>query len=98
MNGAERELRQLREPAALYGVQLSYHDALGNHVEAPAESLLAALGVLAGPPFDGMEDVADALAARRSQLESRLIEPGLGALDGRLTIALPLPPGARAGH
>ena len=98
MSGAERERQQLRELAVLYGVQLSYHDALGHHVEAPAESLLAALTVLAGPPFYGMEDVEEALAARRTELESRLIEPVLVAWDGRLTqIALRLPPEGRGG-
>jgi 4-alpha-glucanotransferase len=98
VNGAERERGQLRELAALYGIQLSYHDALGRLVEAPAESLLAALTVLAGPPFYGMEDVGEALAARRAELDSRLIEPVLVAWDGRLSrIALRLAPDGRGG-
>ena len=80
----EREVRELRELAQLYGVQPAYFDVYGNHVEASPESLLAAASALAGP-FEGMDDVAEALAARRDELESRLIEPVLVAWDGRLT-------------
>jgi 4-alpha-glucanotransferase len=81
--GSERERRELRELALLYGVQPIYFDVSGNHVEASAESLLAVASALAGP-FEGMDDVAEALAARRDELESRLIEPVLVAWDGRL--------------
>ncbi len=82
--GSERERRELRELALLYGVQPAYLDVWGNHVEASAESLLAAASALAGP-FEGMDDVAEALAARRDELESRMIEPVLVAWDGRLS-------------
>ena len=82
--GSERERRELRELALLYGVQPAYFDVAGNHVEASAESLLAVASALAGP-FEGMDDVAEALAARRDELESRLIEPVLVAWDGRLS-------------
>ena len=81
--GSERERRELRELALLYGVQPAYFDVSGNHVEASAESLLAVASALAGP-FEGMDDVAEALATRRDELESRLIEPVLVAWDGRL--------------
>jgi 4-alpha-glucanotransferase len=81
--GSERERRELRELALLYGVQPAYFDVSGNQVEASAESLLAVASALAGP-FEGMDDVAEALAARRDELESRLIEPVLVAWDGRL--------------
>ena len=90
--GGERERGELRELALLYGVQPAYFDVSGNRVEASTESLLAAASALAGP-FEGMEDVAEALAARRDELESRLIEPVLVAWDGRLPeIALRCPP------
>jgi len=81
--GSEREHRELRELALLYGVQPAYFDVAGHHVEASAESLLAVASALAGP-FEGMDDVTEALAARREELESRLIEPVLVAWDGRL--------------
>jgi 4-alpha-glucanotransferase len=91
MNDALREHQQLRELASLYGVEPSYLDMRGRRVEASPESLLAVASALAGP-LDNMEDVAEALAARRAELESRLIEPVLVAWDGRLTrIALRLP-------
>ena len=91
-SGSEHERRDLRELALLYGVQPAYYDMYGHHVEASPESLLAAASALAGP-FEGMDDVAEALAARRDELETRLIEPGLVAWDGRLTeIELRCPP------
>src|ERR1700688_4993128 len=74
----------LQELALLYGVQPAYYDMYGHHVEASPESRLAAASALAGP-FEGMDDVAEALAARRDELESRLIEPVLVAWDGRLS-------------
>ena len=40
-------LRELRELAHLYGVQTSYNDAMGRHIEAGAEALLAVLVVSA---------------------------------------------------
>jgi 4-alpha-glucanotransferase len=75
------ELEDLRELARLYGVQTSYHDVFGRPVEAPPESLLAVLSALAGP-FDGMADVAGALAARREELAARLVEPVMVAWHG----------------
>jgi 4-alpha-glucanotransferase len=94
MSAALREHQELRELASLYGVESAYLDMGGRRVEASPESLLAVASALAGP-LDGMGDVAEALAARRAELESRLIEPVLVAWDGRLTeIALRLPAGA----
>jgi 4-alpha-glucanotransferase len=96
--GSERERQDLVELARLYGVQPAYHDILGNYVEASAESLLAAVGALAGP-FDGMGDVPEMLAARRDELESRLVEPVLIAWDGHLRdVVLQVPQGGGAGE
>ncbi|HLX10895.1 MAG TPA: 4-alpha-glucanotransferase [Thermoanaerobaculia bacterium] len=95
--GREREQHDLRQLAALYGVEPGYHDIYGRHVEASTESLLAAASALAGP-FEGMEDVAEALAARRAELAARLIEPVLVAWDGHLgEIELRLPGAAGGG-
>ena len=88
-----QELADLRELAALYGVQASYHDIGGRLVEAAPESLLAVVSALAGP-LDGMGEVAEALAARRAELDTRLIEPVLVAWDGLLAeVSLRLPAG-----
>jgi 4-alpha-glucanotransferase len=88
-----QELADLRELAALYGVQASYHDIGGRLVEAAPESLLAVVSALAGP-LDGMGEVAEALAARRAELDTRLVEPVLVAWDGVLAeVSLRLPAG-----
>jgi hypothetical protein len=79
--GGERERQELIELAQLYGVQPGYFDVRGNHVMAGNESLLAAVEALAGP-LDGMESVAEMLAARRDELAGRLIEPVLVAWEG----------------
>ncbi|HVR09620.1 MAG TPA: 4-alpha-glucanotransferase, partial [Thermoanaerobaculia bacterium] len=93
----ERERGQLRELAMLHGVEPAYFDMLGRRVEASEDSLLAAACALAGP-FEGMDDVAEALAARHADLAAQLIEPVLVAWDGRLTaIELRLPAGASGG-
>ncbi|HWM91096.1 MAG TPA: 4-alpha-glucanotransferase [Thermoanaerobaculia bacterium] len=72
----------LRELARLYGVQTSYDDALGRHVEADRESLVAVLSAL-GAGFDRIEDAAEALRERQQELAGRVIEPVLVAWDGR---------------
>jgi 4-alpha-glucanotransferase len=72
----------LKTLARLYGVQTSYRDAMGNHVEARPESLLAVLQAL-GAPLEGPEDVPEALASRREELAERAIEPVIVAWDGR---------------
>ena len=75
-------LDDLRELARLYGVETSYHDAMGRHVEASPESLLAVLRAL-GAPLESEDDVAEALAERRQELDERVIEPVFVAWDGR---------------
>ncbi|HWN42740.1 MAG TPA: 4-alpha-glucanotransferase [Thermoanaerobaculia bacterium] len=75
-------LDDLRELARLYGVETSYGDAMGRHVEASPESLLAVLRAL-GAPLESMDDVPEALAERRQELDERVIEPVLVAWDGR---------------
>jgi 4-alpha-glucanotransferase len=65
----------------MYQVQTSYQDAGGKHVEASPESLLAVLTAL-GAPVDGPGDVAEALSARREELDERLFEPVVVAWDG----------------
>lgn len=72
----------LRELAGLYGVQTSYWDAAGRHVEASEESLLAVLRAL-GAPVDSPEEVPEALAERRRELKEAVVEPVLVAWDGR---------------
>jgi 4-alpha-glucanotransferase len=72
----------LRELARLYGVETSYHDALGRHVEAGPESLLAVLRAL-GASLESLDDVAEALEERRRELAGRVIEPVFVAWDGR---------------
>lgn len=65
----------------MYRVQTSYQDAMGRHVEAQPDSLLAVLGAL-GAPVEGMGDVAEALRARREELAERVMEPVVVAWDG----------------
>ena len=84
MSGPSDDLKAL---AALYGVQTSYHDAWGGLREASVESLLAALAALEAP-VEHDADVPAALAERRRELESRLVEPVLVAWDGRLDAEL----------
>jgi 4-alpha-glucanotransferase len=94
----ERERAQLLQLAMLYGVEPAYVDMLGRRVEASEESLLAAASALAGP-FESMDDVAEALAARQAELAAQLIEPVLVAWDGRLAeIELRLAAAGHAGH
>jgi 4-alpha-glucanotransferase len=77
------ERDDLNELARLYGVQLSYRDAWGNLVEPGPDSLLGVLQALEAP-LDGMEDVPEALAARREELAGRSLEPVVVAWDGRV--------------
>ena len=76
-------LGDLWELARLYGVETSYHDALGNHVEAGPESLLAVLRAL-GASLDRIEEAPEALRERQEELAERVIEPVLVAWDGRI--------------
>ncbi|HTQ79520.1 MAG TPA: 4-alpha-glucanotransferase, partial [Thermoanaerobaculia bacterium] len=72
----------LQQLAHLYGVQTSYHDALGQYREAGPEALLAILAALDAPLERGMADVGEALRARREELDQRLLEPALVAWEG----------------
>jgi 4-alpha-glucanotransferase len=76
----------LKELARLYGVEASYHDALGRYVEAGPESLLAVLRAL-GVPLESADGAATALEGRRRELEDRRMEPVLVAWDGRAPAA-----------
>jgi 4-alpha-glucanotransferase len=82
---AERRLPNEREDlltlARLHGVQTSYHDAMGNYVEASPESLFGALRALRAP-VEGWGDVPGALQERREELSARLLAPVVVAWDG----------------
>ncbi|HKI00369.1 MAG TPA: 4-alpha-glucanotransferase [Thermoanaerobaculia bacterium] len=75
------EQEELLTLAGLYGVQTSYRDAMGNHVEARPESLLGVLRALQAP-VESLGDVAEALRERREELASRIVEPVVVAWDG----------------
>lgn len=71
----------LRELAGLYGAQPSYHDIQGRRIEADPESLLAVLRAL-GAPLDSLEEVHEALDARREEIAGRVAEPVTVVWDG----------------
>jgi 4-alpha-glucanotransferase len=75
-------LDDLRELARLYGVETSYHNAMGRYVEASPESLLAVLRAL-GASLESADDTAEALDERRRELAERVIEPVFVAWDGK---------------
>src|SRR6185295_8454854 len=77
------------------GVQTSYQDALGNHVEASVESLLGILRALQAP-VDGLGDVASALKERREELAGQFLSPVVVAWDGHAP-AIELHPRAGGG-
>lgn len=77
-----KEYEDLRALAHLYGVETSYHNALGRLVEAREEPLLAVLSAL-GCPLEGMAGVGEALASRSAELAALLVPPALVAWDGR---------------
>ncbi|HSN68134.1 MAG TPA: 4-alpha-glucanotransferase, partial [Thermoanaerobaculia bacterium] len=70
----ERLSPELRELALLHAIQLSFRDAMGQRRRPAPDALLATLRVL-GAPVESEKDVPDALAARRSELCARGIEP-----------------------
>jgi 4-alpha-glucanotransferase len=76
------EREDLETLARLYGVQTSYRDGLGRHVEAGPESLLAALRALEAP-VETMADLPEALRSRSEELGERAVEPVVVAWDGR---------------
>ncbi len=89
------EREELLELARLHGVQTSYRDAMGGHVEAAPESLLAVLQALRAP-LESLADVPEALRERRAELGSRLVEPVVVAWDGHAP-SIELRPGAARG-
>ena len=87
----------LRALAGLWDVQASYVDIERRRRHASREALLAVLSCLGAPVGDGAsrQQVTAALAARRGELERRLVEPVVVAWRGRLpSLALRLPAGA----
>jgi 4-alpha-glucanotransferase len=94
-NKLANEREELLELARLHGIQTSYQDALGHHVEAKPESLLGVLQALQAP-VDSAADVAEALRERRQELGGRLVEPVVVAWDGHAP-AIELRPGAARG-
>ena len=94
------EQDDLRRLARLYGVQTSYTDAQGKHVEARPESLLGVLRAL-DAPVEGLGDVAEALRAREEELAERVLEPVVVVWDGHardLEVRLPGSHGSLACH
>jgi 4-alpha-glucanotransferase len=89
------EREDLLTLARLYGIQISYHDAMGNYVEASPESLLGVLRALQAP-LDGMGEVPAALRERREELAGRLLAPVVVAWDGHAP-AIELRPAAGGG-
>jgi 4-alpha-glucanotransferase len=89
------EMETLAELARLYGVQTSYHDAMGRYVEAGPDSLLSVLRALQAP-VEGMADVPEALRERRDELARPLQEPVVFGRDGNAP-AIELRPGAAGG-
>ena len=78
-------------------MQASYVDVELRRRHASREALLAVLACLGAPLADaaGRRQVEAALAARRAELERRLVEPVVVAWGGRLpSLALRLPAGA----
>ena len=75
------EREDLATLAQLYEIQTSYQDAMGKHVEAAPESLLAVLRALRAP-VEGMADVPEALRERREELDRRVVEPVTVVWDG----------------
>jgi 4-alpha-glucanotransferase len=81
--------------ARMYGIQTSYHDALGRYVEASPDSLFGTLRALQ-VPVEGFGDIPEALAERRQEQARRLLEPVIVAWDGHAP-NLELRPGAAGG-
>jgi hypothetical protein len=80
------EREDLLTLARLYGIQTSYHDALGRYVEAGEDSLLGVFRALQAP-VESLDDVPEALRERREELTRRLIEPVIVAWDGHAPIS-----------
>jgi 4-alpha-glucanotransferase len=83
--------RSLHRLARLYRVETAYYDIFGQVRRPSPEGLLHILKVL-GAPLERLEDIPDALKARREALWRRGLEPVVLAWEGRLSeIKLRLP-------
>lgn len=94
-NKLANEREDLLTLARLYGVQTSYHDALGHYREARPEALVAVLQSL-GAQMEGLADLPAALRERHEELAGRLVEPVVVAWDGHAP-EIVLRPGAGGG-
>jgi len=74
-------IEQLHKLARLYGIQLAYYDVEGNRRHASPEALIKVLQAM-GAPIEGLNEVPDALAARRDFLYNRFVGPVLVAWEG----------------
>ncbi|MGH2542926.1 MAG: hypothetical protein ACRDIB_09020, partial [Ardenticatenaceae bacterium] len=63
---ATQGARQLRELAALYGVQTAYYDVSKKRRAASVESLIAVLRSL-GAPIENLKDAPGALREKRQE-------------------------------
>jgi len=82
---------QLQNLARLYNLQTAYIDGLGQVRQAPPESILSVLKSLSAP-VNSLDDVPDALRARRQALWQRGIEPvTIAWQDQPLKLKLRLP-------
>ncbi len=99
----------LAELARLYGVQLAYRDSKGRWRESPLESVVLVLRALgaelgdggAADPLRGVTParMAAAIAERKRELWSRVVEPVIVAWEGKLppmTVRLPVGPSRSA--
>jgi alpha-1,4-glucan:alpha-1,4-glucan 6-glycosyltransferase/4-alpha-glucanotransferase len=87
------DLRALHELAESYGVLLEYDDVKGARRRAKPEALAAVLRALGAEIEDGGRGAGAALAARRAELESRVLEPVLLCWEGGgAVVDLRLPP------
>ncbi len=86
---------ELLELARLHGVQTTYRDAWGHDRVASPEALGGVLAAL-GAPLARISDAADALAARHSELDTRLAPPVVVVWEGKeVYVPLRLPAGIR---
>ena len=76
--------RKLAELARLYGIETSYVDMAKRHQSADPEALLLALCAM-GAGVEKFDDVPEALARRKAELDKRTVEPVMVAWDGKLS-------------
>lgn len=77
---------ELHELARLYSIQLSYEDATGKRQSASRDALVALLKARSG-----IDDLDEALRARRAELDSRIVEPVVVAWGHRAVFDIRLP-------